>query len=105
MKVCILGDNLTSLALAKTLVKKQIFVDLFYKKKNTTIDTTRTIGISKSNIDYFNKDISNIKGMLWPIKKIKIFSENSGNKEIIKFEDQNTNLFSIMQNHKIYSHS
>ena len=34
MKVCILGDNLTSLALAKALVKKEIFVDLFYKKKN-----------------------------------------------------------------------
>ena len=51
MKVCILGDNLTSLALAKALVKKEIFVDLFYKKKNTKIDATRTIGISKSNID------------------------------------------------------
>ena len=32
MKVCILGDNLTSLALAKALVKKEIFVDLFYEK-------------------------------------------------------------------------
>ena len=61
MKVCILGDNLTSLALAKALVKKEIFVDLFYKKINTKIDTTRTIGISKSNIDYFNREISNIK--------------------------------------------
>ena len=49
MKVCILGDNLTSLALAKALVKKEIFVDLFYEKKNTKIDITRTIGISKSN--------------------------------------------------------
>ena len=54
MKVCILGDNLTSLVLAKALVKKEIFVDLFYEKKNTKIDTTRTIGISKSNIDFFN---------------------------------------------------
>ena len=103
MKVCILGDNLTSLALAKALVKKEIFVDLFYKKKNTTIDMTRTIGISKSNIDYFNKDISNIKGMLWPIKKIKIFTENSNNKEILKFEEQENNLFSILQNQKIFN--
>ena len=92
MKVCILGDNLTSLALAKALVKKEIFVDLFYKKKNTKIDTTRTIGISKSNIDYFNREISNIKKMLWPIKKIKIFTENSNDKEILKFEDQKDNL-------------
>ena len=103
MKVCILGDNLTSLALAKALVKKEIFVDLFYKKKNTKIDATRTIGISKSNIDYFNKEISNIKKMLWPIKKIKIFTENSNNKEILKFEDQKDNLFSILQNQKIFN--
>ena len=102
MKVCILGDNLTSLALAKALVKKEIFVDLFYKKKKTKIDNTRTIGISKSNIDYFNKEISNIKKILWPIKKIKIFTENSNNKEILKFEDQKDNLFSILQNQKIF---
>ena len=103
MKVCILGDNLTSLALAKALVKKEIFVDIFYKKKNTKIDTTRTIGISKSNIDYFNSEISNIKKMLWPIKKIKIFTENSNKEEILKFEDKKNNLFSIFQNQKIFN--
>jgi len=101
MKVCILGDNLSSLALAKALVKKEIFVDLFYKKKNIKIDKTRTIGISKSNIDFFNRDISNIKGMLWPIKKIKIFTENSNGKEILKFENSKDNLFSILKNQKI----
>ena len=103
MKVCILGDNLTSLALAKALVKKEIFVDLFYEKKNTKIDTTRTIGISKSNIDFFNREITNIKKMLWPIKKIKIFTENSNDKEILKFEDQKDNLFSILQNQRIFN--
>ena len=103
MKVCILGDNLTSLALAKALVKREIFVDIFYKKKNTKIDTTRTIGISKSNIDFFNKEVSNIKKMLWPIKKIKIFTENSNNKEILKFEDQKDNLFCILKNQKIFN--
>ncbi len=103
MKVCILGDNLTSLALSKALVKKEIFVDLFYNKKNIKIDATRTIGISKSNIDYFIRNISNIKGMLWPIKKIKIFTENSNNKEILKFEDSKDNLFSILKNQKIFN--
>ena len=103
MKVCILGNNLTSLALAKALVKKEIFVDLFYKKKNTKIDNTRTIGISKSNIDYFDSEISNIKKMLWPIKKIKIFTENSNNNEILKFEDHKDKLFSILQNQKIFN--
>ncbi len=103
MKVCILGDNLTSLALAKALVKKEIFVDLFYKKKNIEIDSTRTIGISRSNIGYFNSEISNIKRMLWPIKKIKIFTENSNNKEILKFEDYKDKLFAILKNQKIFN--
>ena len=69
MKVCILGDNLTSLALAKALVKKEISVDLFYEKKNTKIDTTRTIGISKSNIDFFNMEITNIKKCCGQLRK------------------------------------
>ena len=103
MKVCIIGNSLTSLSLAKALTNNEIFVDIFYTKKKPYYDKTRTIGLSKSNIDYFNNYIIDINKILWPIKKIKIFSENSGNKEIIKFEDQNNDLFSIMQNHKIYS--
>ena len=102
MKVCIIGNNLTGLVLAKALVKKEIFVDIFYKNKKNYINKTRTLGISKSNVDYFNKNISNISKILWPIKKIKIYSENSGDNEIIKFEDKRDNLFSIIKNEKIF---
>ena len=103
MKICIIGKNLTSLTLAKALVNKEIFVDILYKNKNINPDKTRTIGISKSNINFFNKDISNIDKILWPIKKIKIYSENSKDNELIRFEEQNSQLFSIMNNFKIYS--
>ena len=103
MKVCIIGNSLTSLTLAKALVNKEIFVDIFYKNKNINVDKTRTIGISKSNINFFNNNISNINKILWPIKKIKIYSENSGDNELIGFEEQNSNLFSIINNFKIYS--
>ncbi len=103
MKVCIIGNSLTSLALAKALINNDIFVDIFYTNKKLHYNKTRTLGLSKSNIDYFNEHISDISKILWPIKEIKIFSENSGHKEIIKFQDQNSNLFSIIQNHKIYS--
>ncbi len=102
MKVAIIGNNLTSLALAKALVNKEIFVDIFYKDKSKNIDKTRTIGISKSNIDYFNKNISNISQILWPIKRIKVYSEKSREKEIIEFEDSRESLFSIVENYKIY---
>ena len=94
MKVGIIGNNLSCLALAKALVNLEIFVDIFYTDKKIDIDKTRTIGISKTNIDYFNKNISNINKFSWPIKKIKIYSENSNNKKIIGFENQSKILFS-----------
>ena len=101
MKVCIIGDSLTSLALAKALVNREIFVDIFYKKKIVNVDKSRTIGISKSNIVFFNKNIANISKILWQIKKIKIFSENLYKNEIINFEDSRENLFSILKNHNL----
>ena len=102
MKVCILGEGLTSLALAKALVNRDIFVDIIYKKKHQNINPNRTLGISKSNIEYFNNNISNIDKFLWKIKKIKIFSESVNNSEIIKFENKNLVLFSIIQNEKFF---
>ena len=103
MKICIIGNSLTSLTLAKALVNKEIFVDIFYKNKNINLDKTRTIGISKSNISFFNNNISKINKILWPIKKIKIFSENSAEKELIGFEEPNNHLFSIINNFRLYS--
>ena len=61
LKVCILGNNLTSLALAKALVNQNIYVDLIAQKKQNTPDKLRTIGISKSNVDFFNDQITNIE--------------------------------------------
>ena len=101
MKVSIIGDSLTSFALAKALANRGIFIDIFFKKKNTVIDETRTIGISKSNIDFFNKNITNIDRLLWKIKKIKIYSENSRKDAIINFKSQNDPLFSILKNTKL----
>ena len=48
MKVCILGEGLTSLTLAKNLANLGITVDIILNKKNIK-SKTRTIGISKSN--------------------------------------------------------
>ena len=103
MKICIIGNSLTSLTLAKALVNKEIFVDIFYKNKNIYLDKTRTIGLSKSNINFFNNNISKINKILWPIKRIKIFSENSRGEELIRFEEPNNPLFSIINNFRLYS--
>jgi 2-octaprenyl-6-methoxyphenol hydroxylase len=75
---------------------------LFSNKKNYKINHSRTIGITKNNIDFFNKDIINIKKIIWKLKKIEIFSENLKNDKLINFKASNDQLFSIFKNHKLY---
>ena len=61
MKICIIGNGLTSLTLAKTLVNQGIYVDILYENNGYVQNKIRTIGISKSNTDFFNQSILNIK--------------------------------------------
>ena len=61
MKVCILGSGLTALTLAKALVNQKIYVDIVGFNKKLNIEKSRTIGISKSNYEYFDKDIIKIE--------------------------------------------
>ena len=103
MTVCILGNGLTALTLAKALVNNEINVDVFYSKKNYKISDTRTIGISKNNIDFFNSDIINIEKIIWNLKKIEIFSENLNKERLINFETNNDQLFSTLKNDKLYN--
>ena len=101
MKVCILGSGLTSLTLAKTLVNLGINVDIFSNGINKKYNKIRTIGISKSNLEFFNKNILNIKNILWDINKIEIYSEILNNEKILQFENQNQKLFSIIKNYEL----
>ena len=103
MTVCILGNSLTALTLAKALVNCEINVELFYNKKEHRISETRTIGITKNNIDFFNKEIINIEKIIWNLKKIEIFSENLNKERLINFEANNDQLFSILKNYKLYN--
>ena len=102
MKICILGNSLTALTLAKTLVNLKINVDVLYLNKNLDLSTSRTIGISKSNIDFFNEKIININSLLWKLKKIEIFSDNFNREKLIEFAKDKEQIFSIIQNHKLY---
>ena len=68
MNICLIGDSLTSLALAKSLINKNIKVFVYYKNSKKSKFQSRTIGISKSNYDFFNKEIIKIKkNMFWKI--------------------------------------
>ena len=102
MTVCIVGNVLTALTLAKVLVNCKIDVDVLFNKKNYKISNSRTIGITKNNIDYFNKNIININKIIWKLKKIEIFSENLKEEKLINFKSSDDQLFSILKNHKLY---
>ena len=102
MKVCIVGDSLISLTLAKTLVNEGIHVDLIYDHSAKTINKTRTIGITKTNIDFFNKNILDISKLSWEIGSIEIFLEKFKKKTILNFDNNKKYLFSILKNHKLY---
>ena len=57
MRVCILGNSLSSLTLAKALVNQKIYVYVVEQNNHHLENKTRTLGISKSNVEYFNKNI------------------------------------------------
>ena len=103
MNICIIGNGLTSLSLAKNLVNKKIHIHLYYKNKIENLSSSRTIGISKNNLGFFKKEILNIsKNFFWPIKKIEIFSEKLKKENLLKFENDQDKLFYMVKNDKLY---
>ena len=102
MTVCILGNSLTALTLAKALVNKNIYVEILAKKKDLKLGLTRTLGISKSNSNFLNKSVINIEKLLWKLKKIEIFTDNLQKEKLINFENIDDHLFSIIKNYELY---
>ena len=103
MKLCILGEGLVSLTLAKALVNEGVYVDVISIKKKLKYNKSQTLGISQSNIEFFDKNILNIEKLLWDINKIEIFSESFDSKKILDFKNNNQRLFSIIKNYKLYN--
>ena len=103
MNICIIGNTLTSLSLAKNLTNKKINVHIYYKSKIKNLSLSRTIGISKSNLEFFKKEIHNIpKKNLWEIKKIEIYSEKLERENILEFESDKNQLFYMVKNKELY---
>jgi 2-octaprenyl-6-methoxyphenol hydroxylase len=103
MNVCIIGDGLTSLSLAKNLINKKINVHIYKKNKSKNIAVNRTIGIAKNNLEFFKKEIQSFsKENAWEIKKIEIYSEKLKDNKILQFENNNRNLFYMLKNDELY---
>jgi 2-octaprenyl-6-methoxyphenol hydroxylase len=103
MNICIIGDGLTSLSLAKNLINKKIKVHFYHKNKIEYSSSSRTIGISKHNLEYFRKNIYRIpKKILWEIKKIEIYSEKLEKVNLLRFEKDKINLLYMFKNNELY---
>ena len=100
MNICLIGYGIPCLILANILTNKNIKISIFdefnYKKKFKT----RTLSITKKNIDFLKKESINIKNNAWFINNIKIFIESQNNKEILNFGPVNNKLFSIIKYNK-----
>tara|TARA_B100000161_G_scaffold263784_1_gene235765 strand:+ start:696 stop:1772 length:1077 start_codon:yes stop_codon:yes gene_type:complete len=101
MKVCIIGSALTSLSLAKILTNMGINVDIFSSFNFKKIDESRTLSISKNNIDFFNSNITSLNKLSWKINNIEIYSDNLKNERVLNFENNKDELFSIIQNYQL----
>ena len=103
MNVCLIGDSLTSLVLAKILANKKIKVFLYHEKKIFSQSNHRTIGISKTNFDYLNNEVVKIKkNIYWDVNKIEIYSSKYEKDKILDFKKKEDKLFSIFKNKDIY---
>ena len=103
MKVCIIGNGLISLTLSRALVNIGISVDVYYNRKVKNQNLSRTLGISATNVQYFNKHIINIDQIRWEINNIKIYTEKFLKDEFLNFSNTNKHLFSILANYKLYN--
>ena len=103
MNICIIGNGLTGLSLAKNLINKKINVHLYHKNKTGNLLSSRTIGISKNNLEFFKKEILNIsKNIFWEIKKIEIFSEKLKKENLLSFEEDQDKLLYKEKNDNLY---
>jgi len=102
MKVAILGNNLSSLVLAKILVNKNIYVDLLSDLNEANYPKSRTIGITHKNFEFFSNNVLSIEKISWKIKNIKIYSDNLPNQKILEFKKKDSDIFYIIRNDQIY---
>ncbi|MDB9714359.1 FAD-dependent monooxygenase [Candidatus Pelagibacter communis] len=102
MNVCIIGEGLTALSLAKSLINKKINVHYYYKSRNSNFSSNRTIGISKSNFEFFKEKIFQIsKNNYWKINRIEIYTVKIDTKNLLKFENDKNDLFYIIKNDEL----
>ena len=86
MNICLIGDGLVSLTLAKTLVNNKIKVSMYYSGVKKTQSQNRTISISANNWDYLQNEVIKLnKKLAWEINDIEIYYEENREEKILNF--------------------
>ena len=104
MKVCIIGNNLTSYILAYILSKKNFGVEIYYVKSKKRSFNTRTLGISNSNIKFLDTYFNNISKKINPINEIKVLIDNKMTKDKILFKKNLSPLFHMVKYKNLISY-
>ena len=104
MKVCLIGNNLTSLILASILSKKNFNIKIYSKRDKKYKFKTRTVGITDHNLNYLSNYFKNINKITKPINEIKILIKNKKINEQILFNKDSRSLFHMVKYEKLFLH-
>ena len=101
MNICLIGYGIPSLLLGNILSNKNIKISIFDEKNYVNKVNTRTVGITKNNLEFLKKENIDLKKRVWPIKNIKIYNNEQNSNEILNFGPVKDNLFSLIKNYKL----
>ncbi len=104
MKICIIGNNLTSLILASILSKKNFFIEIYSIKGKELNFSTRTLGISSYNLDYLENYFKGISKKTYPIEEIKVLIKNEKINEKIVFSKNSKPYFHMIKYDKLITY-
>ena len=104
MKICIIGSGLTSLILAKNLIKKNLYVDIIYENYQKEPTSARTIGITNQNFQFLENLFPNLKNISFSIKEIQIFNHNDLDSALLKFRSNKINQMYMFKYYEIYNY-
>ena len=97
MKICIIGNNLTSLILASILSKKNFNVKIYYNKLLKSNFKTRSLGITSKNLNYLEKYFKGISNKTNSICDINLLIQNDIINKKIVFNQKSEKLFNMVK--------
>ncbi len=97
MKICLIGNNLTSLILAHIMSKKNLKSEIYSFKLPKNKFETRTLGITNKNLEYLSTYFNGILKKTNQINTIKVFIKNEKIDKEISFTQKSNVLFNMIR--------